>query len=271
MSMTNSQTCMEQTVSLRDSLVFRRRVLHALLLREVITRFGRHNLGALWLVAEPMLYTTGVATLWSIAGLGIFSTVPIVAFAITGYSTVLMWRNSASRCTAGIEANKPLLFHRNVRVLDVFLCRIILELGGATASFIVLSLLLIFMGWMPPPVDLGEVVFGWLMMAWLATGIALTIGAGTVFSEVVDRLWHPAAYLLFPLSGAEFMVAWLPADLRKYILFVPMVHGTEMIRQGWFGNFAKAYYSVSYMVTWSLGLTLLGLYLSWEADRRMEI
>ena len=46
-----------------------RRVLHALLMREIITRFGRENLGVLWLVAEPMLFTLGVATLWTAAGL----------------------------------------------------------------------------------------------------------------------------------------------------------------------------------------------------------
>lgn len=262
---------MDQTISLRSSLVIHRRVLHALLLREVITRFGRHNLGALWLVCEPMLYTTGVATLWSFSGLEGSSAIPIVAFAVTGYSTVLMWRNAASRCTAGIEANKQLLFHRNVRVVDMFLSRIILELVGATSSFIILSIFFIFIGWLPPPIDLGEVVFGWLMMAWLAAGIALTIGAGTVFSEVVDRLWHPCAYLLFPLSGAAFMVDWLPADLRKYVLIVPMVHGTEIIREGWFGNVVKTYYSVSYMATWTLLLTLFGFYLSWEAGRRVEI
>ncbi|MGH8290022.1 MAG: ABC transporter permease [Steroidobacteraceae bacterium] len=240
-------------------------------MREVITRFGRHNLGALWLVAEPMLYTTGVATLWSFAGLEGYTSIPIVAFAITGYSTVLMWRNAASHCTAALEANKQLLFHRNVRVMDVFLTRIILELAGATSSFIVLSLFFIFIGWVPPPIDLGQVVFGWLMMMWLAAGIALTIGAGTAFSEVVDRLWHPAAYLLFPMSGAAFMVAWIPADLRRYVLIVPMVHGTEMIRQGWFGNFVKTYYSVPYMAAWCLVLTFVGLYLTWEAGRRVEM
>lgn len=262
---------MDQSVSLQSSFVCHRRVLHALLLREVITRFGRHNLGALWLVCEPMLYTIGVATLWSFSGLEFGSPIPIVAFAITGYSTVLMWRNAASQCTNSLEANKQLLFHRNVRAMDVFLTRIILELAGATASFIMLSLFFIFIGWLPLPVDLGQVVFGWVMMAWLAVGIALTIGAGTAFSEVVDRLWHPCAYLLFPLSGAAFMVAWIPADLRKYVLIVPMVHGTEMIRQGWFGNVVKTYYSVSYMTAWCLGLTFLGLYLTWEAGRRVEI
>lgn len=240
-------------------------------MREVITRFGRHNLGALWLMCEPMLYTVGIATLWSFSGLQGSSSIPIVAFAVTGYSTVLMWRNAASRCTDALEQNKQLLFHRNVRAIDVFLTRIAIELGGATCSFVMLSVFLMFIGWLPPPVDLGEVVFGWLMMAWLATGIALSIGAGTAFSNVVERLWHPAAYLLFPLSGAAFMVDWIPADLRKYVLLVPMVHGTEMIREGWFGNVVRTYYSVRYMAAWSLLLSLLGMYLQWEAGRRVEI
>lgn len=262
---------MHQSATLRSCLAVHRRVLHALLLREVITRFGRHNLGALWLVCEPMLYTVGVATLWSFADFRINSPIPVVAFAVTGYSTVLMWRNAASHCTGALEANKQLLYHRNVRAMDVFLTRITLELVGATCSFVILSLFFIFIGWLSPPADLGEVVFGWIMMAWLALGIALTIGAGAAFSDIVDRLWHPAAYLLFPLSGAAFMVAWIPADLRKYVLIVPMVHGTEMIRQGWFGGLVKTYYSVPYMVTWSLGLTVVGLYLQWEVGRRVEM
>src|ERR1700745_2284806 len=141
------------TVSLRRSLTIQRRVLHAMLMREVITRFGRENLGVLWLAGEPMIFTLGVATLWTISGLHRGSPIPIVAFAVTGYSSVLMWRNSASRCGSALEQNKQLLFHRNVRALDVFLTRIILEVAGATGSFMLLSLVFMFIGWMPPPVD----------------------------------------------------------------------------------------------------------------------
>ena len=47
-----------------NSLAIQGRVIHALLMREVITRFGRHNVGVLWLVGEPMLFTLGVAALW---------------------------------------------------------------------------------------------------------------------------------------------------------------------------------------------------------------
>src|SRR3984885_2177913 len=105
----------ESTLSLLHSLRIQRRVIHALLMREIITRFGRKNLGVLWLAVEPMLFTLGVTTLWTTAGLHEGSPIPIVAFAVTGYSSVLMWRNSASRSSSAVEQNKPLLFHCNVQ------------------------------------------------------------------------------------------------------------------------------------------------------------
>jgi capsular polysaccharide transport system permease protein len=260
----------ESTRSLLYSLGIQRRVLRALLMREIITRFGRENLGVLWLVGEPMLFTLGVATLWTASGLHHGSPIPIVAFAVSGYSSVLMWRNSASRACAAVAQNKPLLFHRNVQVIDVLLTRTVLEIGGATSSFIVLSLLFIFVGWMPPPVDLLKVVFGWLMLAWFGASLALLIGAGTAFSESVERLWHPAAYLLFPLSGAAFMVEWLPVGMQKVVLLLPMVHGTEMLREGFFGNVVPTHYDVGYMASCCLVLSLTGLYLVRQASRRVE-
>jgi capsular polysaccharide transport system permease protein len=260
----------ESTPSLLYSLGIQRRVLRALLLRELITRFGREHLGVVWLVAEPMLFTLGVATLWIASGLHRGSPIPIVAFAVTGYSSVLMWRNSANRSSGAITQNKPLLFHRNVRVIDVLVTRIALEVGGATSSFIVLSTFFIFMGWMPLPNDLLEVACGWLMLAWFGASLALLIGAGTAFSDIVERLWHPAAYLLFPLSGAAFMVDWLPVGMQKVVLLLPMVHGTEMLREGFFGNVVPTHYDVGYMALCCLSLSLAGLYVVRQANRKVE-
>jgi ABC-type polysaccharide/polyol phosphate export permease len=253
-----------------QSFAIQRRVLRALLMREVITRFGRKNLGVLWLVGEPMLFTLGVATLWTLSGLHSGSPIPIVAFAVTGYSSVLMWRNATNHCSSALEQNKQLLFHRNVQVVDVFLTRITIEIAGASCSFIVLSSLFMFIGWMPPPVDLLEVVSGWIMLAWFGASLALAIGAGTAFSNIVERLWHPAAYLLFPLSGAAFMVDWMPKTAQQFILLLPMVHGTEMVREGWFGNVVRTHYDVKYMAACCLMLSVAALYVQREASRRVE-
>jgi capsular polysaccharide transport system permease protein len=258
------------TPSLLQCLGIQRRVVYALLMREIITRFGRENLGVLWLVVEPMIFTLGVATLWTASGLHHGSPIPIVAFAVTGYSSVLMWRNSVGRASSAIAQNKPLLFHRNVRAIDVLLTRIILEIAGATASFLFLSLLFIFIGWMPVPVDLMQVVFSWGMLAWFGMSLALVIGAGTAFSEIVERVWHPAAYLLFPLSGAAFMVDWLPTNMRNVVLLLPMVHGVEMLREGYFGDVVATHYDLGYMAACCLTLSLAGLYLVREASRRVK-
>ncbi len=251
------------------SLAIQRRVVSALMMREVITRFGRENIGVLWLFGEPMLFTLGVTALWSAAGLSHGSGLPIVAFAITGYSSVLMWRNSVGRCINGINSNANLLYHRNVRPIDVFISRILLEMAGATASFIVLSLVFLGLEWIKPPDDLLLVAAGWLMLAWFGASLSIVIGAATTYSEIVDRLWHPMAYLLFPLSGAAFMVDWLPSNMQHVVLLLPMVHGVEILRQGYFGKAVHTHYDMTYMAACNLTLTVLGLFLLRDASRRV--
>ena len=261
---------MNGEVSLLRSLTIQRRTLHALMMREVITRFGRDNLGALWLIAEPMIFTLGVATLWNTAGLNHGSSMPIIAFAVTGYSSVLVWRNCASRSVMAIDSNLPLLFHRNVKVIDVFLTRIILEIAGATGSFAILAAFFSSIGWMEAPIDMLRVLFGWLMLIWFGTALALCIGAGTAHSDVVEKLWSPAAYLLFPLSGAGFMVDWLPPAFQKVVLLLPMVHGVEILREGYFGNTVRTHYDVGYMALCCLILSFVALYLVRNAGEKIE-
>ena len=85
--------------SLIASLKVQRRVLAALLVRELLTRYGRHNIGFLWLFVEPMIFTIGVTILWTATKSVHGSDLPISAFALTGYSSVLLWRNMPGRCT----------------------------------------------------------------------------------------------------------------------------------------------------------------------------
>lgn len=252
------------------SLAVQARVVRALLLREVITRFGRKNLGVLWLFLEPMLFTLGISLLWTSAGLHHGSAMPIVAFAITGYSSVLMWRNTVTRCTSAIEQNLGLLYHRNVQVLDVFLARSVLETTGVIASFGLLSLAFTLAGAIEAPVDPAKVVLGLALLAWLGASLGLLIGSAVAYSELVYRLWVPISYLLFPISGAAFMVDWLPAAAQKTVLLLPMVHGVELLRDGYFGDTVHTHYDIGYLAGCNLAITLGGLLLMRNAADRLE-
>lgn len=262
---------MDHSGNFYSSLAVQRRVIGALLMREIITRFGRDNLGVLWLFVEPMLFTLGVTALWTGVGLHHATSLPVVAFAVTGYSSVLLWRNCASRCSMAIQPNLNLLYHRNVRVIDLFLTRIILEIAGATTSFFLLSAAFIAAGWMSPPVDMLGVLKGWLMLCWFGTALALVVGGATAYSDTVEKFWHPISYLLFPLSGAASMVDWLPQNLQELNLLIPMVHGVEMLRDGFFGGAVRTHYDTGYLAMASLVLTLIGLMLVAGAGRRVEV
>lgn len=245
--------------SLAASWVIQRRVIGALLMREVITRYGRHNIGFLWLFVEPMMFTLGVTALWTLAGADHGSNLPITAFALTGYSSVLLWRNMPGRCIGSVGPNLALMYHRHVKVVDIFAARLLLEAAGATISFMVLSLLFIALGLISPPEDIGKVLLAWFMLAWFGFALATLMGALSEQSEIVDKLWHPASYLLFPLSGAAFMVDILPKTAQDLVLLLPMVHGVELLREGYFGSSFKAHYDIGYMAVFCAMLTLLGL------------
>lgn len=253
--------------SLPRSLSIQLGVLHALLMREVLTRYGRHNIGFLWLFVEPMLFTLGVATLWTLGGFHKISSLPIIAFALTGYSTVLLWRNMPSRCVGAIAPNSALMYHRNVRIIDIYLARVALEAMGATMSFVILSVAIVYLGWIAPPENILLVAEGWALTAWFGASLAILLGTWSEKSEIVEKLWHPAAYLLFPLAGAAYLVDAVPTDFRNVVLWLPMVHCTEMIRDGYFGSKFTAYYSVGYLVTVNLGMTLMALALERRVSR----
>ncbi|MFM8330847.1 MAG: ABC transporter permease [Candidatus Methylumidiphilus sp.] len=262
---------MPERASLWRSLDIQRRVIGALLMREIITRYGRHNIGFLWLFVEPMIFTTGVTLMWGALKSGqSVSSLPITAFAVTGYSSVMLWRNIVSKCNVGITPNLSLMYHRNVRVLDIFLSRIILEVSGTTTAFTILSLVFISISWMEPPADILKVLHGWALLAWFGSSLGMVTGALTERSELVEKLWHPVSYVLFPLSGAGFMVDWLPTSMREVVLWVPIVHAMELLREGYFGGTIRAHYDIGYMSFCCLCLMFLGLALVKDAGRRLE-
>lgn len=260
-----------EDTTLSRSLAIQWRVVKALLMREIITRYGRHNIGFAWLFAEPMLFTVGVVILWSLFhDIGATHHISAVAYTLTGYSTVLLWRNTVGRCTLAIEPNQALLFHRNVRVIDLFWARILLEVVGATLSMGVLMGLFMLLDFIDPPVNVMNMIYGWGLLVWYSAALGLLIGGLTEFSEIVDRLWHPLAYFQLPVSGALVMASWLPQPVREIVLLFPPANCVELFRYGYFGDAITPYYDIGYVCVANLVLTWLGLAVVARASKHVE-
>lgn len=235
------------------------RVISALLIREMLTRYGRNNIGFLWLFVEPALFILVVTLIRGFIRGAFGPDLPVIAFALTGYSALLLWRNAVSRSIGAVKSNTALLFHRQVTIIDIFTARILLELIAITATVAGLTIALWAFGWIEPPEDVLQFLYGWALLAWFSVGLALTVGGLSEKAEVVGRLWHPFSYILMVNSGAFFILEFFPPALRELMLWVPMLSATEYMRDAWFGSVFTAYYDLDYLILCSIVLTITGL------------
>ena len=236
-----------------------RRVLSALVMRELLTRYGRNNIGFLWLFLEPMLFTLAITAFWALTRSIHGSSIPITAFALTGYSSVLLWRNLVGRCINAIQTNKSLLYHRQVTVTDLYFGRIILEVLAISTSVVALGGGMFLLGWMPPPEDAFKVLEGWIVLSWFGAVLALTIGGLAEKVTIIGKLWPPFAFILFAFSGVGFLVDTLPPAMQNAVLWLPMVNVLEYVRDGWFGSAFQAHYDMEYVLVVNLLMTFVGL------------
>ena len=234
------------------------RVIGALTQRELGTRFGRDNLGYIWLFLEPALLGGALGFAHNVSGHAMPGGLNPLTFWVVGYIPFYLLRGVLNRAPSGIESNQSLLYHRHITLFDIMAARDLLE-GGATMGALVAFLLffgLVAGDW---PEDPALVTLGMILMLGLAHGAATMIAAGSVYTELFDRVLHLITYLSLPLTGAFFMVFWLPTELQQAALWIPTVHVFELVRAGQYGTAVPTTWSLPYVLGWVAALNLLGM------------
>lgn len=246
------------------------RTLLALLMREMVTRYGREGLGFVWLVAEPLVFCFGVMILWAFTKPAYEHGIRIAPFVMTAYMSLILIRHLIGFLAGALQGNIGLLYHRQVKPLHIFTTRILLELSGATIAFVIVYLLLMAMGQVTPPHNYLLLYSGWFLLAFVSAGFALILTGLAMRFDIMERLVGLIGYLMIPLSGVFTMLAWLPASVRDFLLLLPFVHAVEMIRAAVFGEFVPTYYDFPYALGMGFIFNVLGLLLISSARDRIE-
>lgn len=264
-------TATQQQPSLLQGLRVQVNVIGALILREIVIRWGRRNLGFAWLFAEPLVFAFPVLTIWSMVRPPYEHGLPMMPFIWTGYVAILLFRHVTGMCINMFKANAAVLFHRRVTPLDMFIARAGTEALGNLGSIFFSFVVFYELGLLEMPHDYTLVLGGFLFTAWWSMAIAMVVGALSERSEYVAHVWTPIAYLYIFYSGFIFMADWLPENLRNIAMWVdPPLHCYEMIRGGYFGNQVPTYYDPWYLTEMLLVLSCLGLWLVHHLRKHLE-
>ena len=259
----------DTTTTLWQQTKLQGRVIWALTMREVITRFGREGLGAFWLIAEPAMFIIGVMLIFS--HIETRAGYSVAEYLAISYPTLLLWRNGTNRVTKALEINRALLHHRPIRPIDVIYSRILLEFSGATGAFIVLYAIFVQIGICHAPSNWLQFALGYLLIIWFSFAFVLIMAALADLSETIERISHVIIYLMLPFSGVFIPAYVVPPQYREQLLLFPLVDAVEYFHGGYYGPKMAVFYHLPQTIVSTLALTLLGYALMAIAIRRVQI
>ncbi len=256
---------------LARGLLVQHQVVHALVLRETRTRFGSHQLGYFWALANPVMFVGTFAVMLHITGRGAPLGMDVNSFLATGFLTFFFFRDVANRGSGAVKANKGLLFYPQVHPLDLIAARTQLEITTLAVVFVLV------MGgnalWQQQ-FNIDDpllVVVGLALAAGIGASLGLVLCAIAVFSNSVERISGFALRPLFWVSGLFFTANDLPPQARDVLLYNPLLHCIELVRTGWFPAYDSRYADWAYPAIWAVGLAFVGLTLERVARQHVEV
>lgn len=248
-----------------------RRVISALMIRELVTRFGRENIGFLWIMVEPLLFAVLVGIVWRFMKGPEEHGVSVVAFVASGYIPLTLFRNAVGRSVRVFSVNGSLMYHRQIKVLDFIFVRFLIEMIGAMMAYLFIGTLLILLNEFPVPADLGAFFTGWFLYCLFSFSLCLVLAPLSEMSDVLEKFMPVTIYIMIPFSGTFAMVSWLTPEAQNAMYYSPFVHAMELMRQGIFGSRVDAHYDVAVPLAASLVSALIGLGLCRRIRRHLVV
>jgi len=254
-----------------QALLTQFQVIHALVIRETRTRFGRHRLGYVWALLEPIIFIAIFTGMYKILDRRLPYDLPVIAFLVTGFIPYLAFQKTSMQAMQAINGNKGLLFYPHVRPLDLVAARTVLEIATHVVVFALLMAGAAMIEGVGRIDNLLAATGGLMVGAFLGAALGLVWCGLSVFSKSIERLVGPLMRPLFWMSALFFSTNELPTDARRVLLYNPVLHVVEITRSGWFPGYEVPQVNLLYPAVWIFILFYLGLTLERVARRRLEM
>lgn len=237
------------------------RVIAALMLREMSTRYGRSPGGYLWAILEPLggvlILSLAFSLLLRTPSLG----TSFILFYATGFVPFTLYQNVSVTVARSLIFSRPLMQYPVVTWGDAVLARFALNaVVGILVSCAVLGLVMAFVNShvLLDITPILAVIFLTLLLG-LSVGV-LNCALMGLFAHW-ETVWSIVTRPLFIASGVLFTYEDVPANVQSILWFNPLIHVTGLMRQGFYPTYAPSYVSGLYVIVCCLIALFLGVVL----------
>ena len=248
------------------------RVINALILRETKTRYGNYKIGFLWALIEPLVGVTVFVTIFANLRNDTPNGMPLVPFMLVGFVSYGFFRDPWGTMQGAISGSRNLLTFPQVTTFDVIMARGILAI---LVNFFVLGFLL-YMAYLAGFEVRVERPLGILAACSLLCLFGL--GTGFLFASLEPLVPSVKQFgtqvMSRPLyfgSGLFFTADAIPAPIREYVLYNPILHMIELLRGEFFYGFETSHGNWTYACTWAFGIFAVGLLTHQALQKRAVI
>jgi capsular polysaccharide transport system permease protein len=238
----------ETAMTFRSALAIHLRVIAALIMREMATRYGRSAGGYAWALLEPGVFILMMAALFS----QIAHKPPLGEnfglFYATGYMAFHFYFDISTTTSTAVEFNRPLFSFPRVTPLDTVLARFALQF--LTCCFVAVIILGGMMMALDDQIrlDLAPLFAAIGLASFLALGVSALNCVLFAYSPTWQRTFLLINRPLFLISGIFFLHEDMPQGVQDALWWNPLVHVTALMRAGFYPVYDPVFVSVWYVV-----------------------
>ena len=235
------------------------RILSAMIMREMTTRYGRSAGGYIWAILEPVAFIMMFVLIFSQITRDPAIGRSFALFFATGVIAFTVYRDISDSTSGSFIFNKALFTYPHVTIVDAILARFILQLiTQIFVAIIVFTGIFLFED-IKPQIKLSPIMLAISIAALTGLSVGVLNCTLFVFSPTWQRLFNLLNRPLFLISGIFFTPEMFPESLRSILLFNPLVHVVGLMRKGFYPTYEAPYINFPYMVGLPLVLMTLGL------------
>lgn len=244
---------------LRENFNTQMRVIGAILLRDMRTRFGRTHFGYLLAVAWPLAHLTILTAINVLAQRVTPMGTNMTIFVGTGLLPYILCLYPSRMVTSAVTENRPLLLFPIVKSIDLILARTILALtiaANVTVAFILIVSLAGVDFWPNSPVRAVE---GVLATVYLGAAFGMLNAVFVTFVPGWTVISILVMVIMYLTSGAIISIDRLPQSIRDVLAYNPLMHCVDWLRSAYYEGYGSDLLDEMYLIQVSTCILLLAL------------